>query len=682
MAKLKKRNLFSKSTKISAIIAFVLWVILNISGIQGLFFHDSSSFGQVAFVKILHLLFLFVVISVISRWIILSKNDVRYKDALKIASIYFIILVIILFFVWPGCWSWDDILVVENASFYSLTPWQHFLSGLFQILAAQTFPFPAGIILVQAFLSSLSVGYIVSFLGHRLSDKYKIAFRKILILLIAPFFMLPVLYFVLGGYRMSIYQYLEILLFALIVVLSNHKEKISSFHIVALLLLTILVGSWRTEGVFIVLVVPILLFLSRRKFFSIKRVLLFLLVTTISVLAIGKINTHLIGNDKYSIGSYISPLVANLRKGYADSEQIEIIDKVLDQDCLKDDPELPAEAIFNICIRDGYSQEEYSAFSRESLKIIVNHPRTTALAILELFSKTTGGTYNENGVPYAWSTAIYSSNLFVEGSESNALWSNAQISNKQPINSVARNVVINILAGTPNNKAAFYMPIFWNHIVPIILCAVFTFRSFRRKEWLFAVMGVSILCRVIIIACASMAPFFMYYMPVYVSSYVIFIYTTLKFLFDKKPKEELITIKSLCSYLFKKNQKRREIVTYLIFGILGFLISTVSYAICRKLGLDIAVSNVVSWILAVVFMFATNKKIVFQSKNKKKNEDIREFILFIVARVFTLFLETGVILLLIDVMHSSDLIAKCIGQVVVIVSNYILSKIFIFRKNN
>ena len=179
-----------------------------------------------------------------------------------------------------------------------------------------------------------------------------------------------------------------------------------------------------------------------------------------------------------------------------------------------------------------------------------------------------------------------------------------------------------------------------------------------------------------------MAPFFMYYMPVYVSSYVIFIYTTLKFLFDKKPKEELITIKSLYSYLFKKNQKRREIVTYLIFGILGFLISTISYAICRKLGLDIAVSNVISWILAVVFMFATNKKIVFQSKNKKKNEDIREFILFIVARVFTLFLETGVIMLLVDVMYSSDLIAKCIGQVVVIVSNYILSKILIFRKNN
>ena len=121
-------------------------------------------------------------------------------------------------------------------------------------------------------------------------------------------------------------------------------------------------------------------------------------------------------------------------------------------------------------------------------------------------------------------------------------------------------------------------------------------------------------------------------------------------------------------------------VKYLFFGGLGFFVSIVFYEIPRHLGADIVVSNVISWIMAVIFMFITNRKYVFKSEKRGKKEVTKEVVMFFLARIFTLLLETGCILLIANVMHFSDLFAKIVGQFVVIVTNYILSKFIIFKK--
>lgn len=126
--------------------------------------------------------------------------------------------------------------------------------------------------------------------------------------------------------------------------------------------------------------------------------------------------------------------------------------------------------------------------------------------------------------------------------------------------------------------------------------------------------------------------------------------------------------------------KNEEIWNYLISGALGVLVSIVSYAVARYIGLNIIISNVISWIVAVLFMYLTNKLFVFKSKVDTKKELFKEFISFIMARIFTLIVETIILYLGVDILEVNDLLTKVIAQIIIIILNYILSKLLIFKK--
>ena len=131
--------------------------------------------------------------------------------------------------------------------------------------------------------------------------------------------------------------------------------------------------------------------------------------------------------------------------------------------------------------------------------------------------------------------------------------------------------------------------------------------------------------------------------------------------------------------IYRKNE---EVIKYLFFGGCGFFVALISYEIPRQLGLDIVPSNIISWIIAVIFMYLTNRTYVFKSNKKDKKSVTVEVVSFFVARLSTLLLETLCILLIAEVLHWGDLFAKCVGQFVVIVTNYILSKFWIFKKKD
>ncbi len=123
-----------------------------------------------------------------------------------------------------------------------------------------------------------------------------------------------------------------------------------------------------------------------------------------------------------------------------------------------------------------------------------------------------------------------------------------------------------------------------------------------------------------------------------------------------------------------------ETVRYLVVGILTTAVSLASYEIARLLGVSIQPANVISWICAVTFAFFTNKFIVFQSRDASARVLLPEMVRFYGGRLFSLALEAAVLWLLADVLHIHDFIAKCAGQVIVFVTNYLLSKFLVFRQ--
>ena len=146
---------------------------------------------------------------------------------------------------------------------------------------------------------------------------------------------------------------------------------------------------------------------------------------------------------------------------------------------------------------------------------------------------------------------------------------------------------------------------------------------------------------------------------------------------DRNEKISMIkTIKELFN-------KYREIIMYLIFGVLTTVVSLAVYYILVYTVLnpnnpfELQVANIISWIAGVTFAYFTNRSMVFQSKNKNKLKEAGSFVL---ARVVTLIMDMLIMFVGVTLLHGNDKLLKLISQVIVIVSNYVFSKLFVFKK--
>ena len=124
--------------------------------------------------------------------------------------------------------------------------------------------------------------------------------------------------------------------------------------------------------------------------------------------------------------------------------------------------------------------------------------------------------------------------------------------------------------------------------------------------------------------------------------------------------------------------KCREVLMYLLFGGLTTLVNILSFFILRKLSVGVYVSNLIAWVVAVLFAFITNKLFVFESKDKSKSG--KELISFFGFRILSLGVDMGAMYLLLQVINTGEVFAKIIANVIVIILNYIFSKLFVFKK--
>lgn len=134
-------------------------------------------------------------------------------------------------------------------------------------------------------------------------------------------------------------------------------------------------------------------------------------------------------------------------------------------------------------------------------------------------------------------------------------------------------------------------------------------------------------------------------------------------------------------------EKYREIIMYLIFGVLTTLVSLLSYSLfVSLLSLSITAASALSWVISVTFAFVTNKLFVFLSRSREKKAVLKELVSFYLARGISGVVEIFLPELLFKVGLSfslfgvKGLVSKIIVNVIVIILNYIFSKLWIFKK--
>lgn len=140
--------------------------------------------------------------------------------------------------------------------------------------------------------------------------------------------------------------------------------------------------------------------------------------------------------------------------------------------------------------------------------------------------------------------------------------------------------------------------------------------------------------------------------------------------------------KSKISQLLKK-VLNKEVIMYLIFGVLTTVVSLLVYYGCiytflnPENAVQLQIANIISWIAGVAFAYITNRKFVFESNESNQLKEISKFV---TSRLATLFLDMIIMFIGVTCLHGNDKIVKLISQVLVIIGNYIFSKLFVFKK--
>lgn len=128
-----------------------------------------------------------------------------------------------------------------------------------------------------------------------------------------------------------------------------------------------------------------------------------------------------------------------------------------------------------------------------------------------------------------------------------------------------------------------------------------------------------------------------------------------------------------------KTEMKSEISLYLVFGLMTTAIAVGGYALFIWMGLHYFIATTLSWLGAVLFAFVTNRKYVFRSQARTVKQVTREGFAFLMSRVGTWAFETVGLVVLIDGMGMGQMVPKYIMSVLVILMNYVLSKLVVFR---
>ena len=125
----------------------------------------------------------------------------------------------------------------------------------------------------------------------------------------------------------------------------------------------------------------------------------------------------------------------------------------------------------------------------------------------------------------------------------------------------------------------------------------------------------------------------------------------------------------------------KEVVTYLIFGVLTTLVNYAVYLpLYNWLHLSATLSNAIAWVAAVAFAFVTNKPFVFESHDWSMKTVIPELSKFVGCRVGSGLAETAIIFLTVDLLQWNGNHWKLLTSVLVVILNYIASKLLVFKK--
>ncbi|NLK73287.1 MAG: GtrA family protein [Clostridiales bacterium] len=130
--------------------------------------------------------------------------------------------------------------------------------------------------------------------------------------------------------------------------------------------------------------------------------------------------------------------------------------------------------------------------------------------------------------------------------------------------------------------------------------------------------------------------------------------------------------------LFKKY---KDVIPYIIFGVLTTVVNIAVYwLMAHPLEISVMPSTIIAWMAAVLFAYLTNRKWVFRSEANTAKAITKEVLSFFLCRLATGAVDCACMFVFVDILHLNDVVIKFMANILVVILNYVASKLFIFKR--
>lgn len=446
--------------------------------------------------------FTFVVLVWFWQLVAITIKKVREKSTvtrvfLKSFLLYFSIMLIFLFLTWPGVWRFDEFQILSAARFLDFFYWQHWLTSLFYMFSISIFPFPAGIVIVQLFIISLTVSYVVS-------QTYNLYSTRLAALFFLFFLFPSVVVNNLYPMRLPLYSFIELFLFSYIIFKYLNNAFLSKRDFFIIVSLTSIVATWRAESAIYIICLPLLIGALFYKKTSKKYLINLFLVIAIFASLIVKIQFDVGTNNWYRLTAIITPLSEIVKHDFRSSDKekdLAVINKVFDVERIQKNSGMMV--FWTPGTIKNTNLEDIKKLELVYIKIVLNN--------FELF-------WNERFNLFKYSVGF----VKVRIQESDPFYQTLlQFPNNKSINNPSRLEIIKNL----ENAGVF----FYNPLIPLCIISVLMVVLLLCNSSLFLIPFFIIIQTLLTIFTAPVG-FFMYYLPCYLCSYTFFILLLIHFI--------------------------------------------------------------------------------------------------------------------------------------------------------
>ena len=474
---------------------------------------DSTHILSFILVKIL----LFLVLNLFWQMIFeisLGKNE-KIRSIFKYAMVYFIPMMVLLLFIWPGPLADGDISYFMNhEEVYSYNYYLHYLTSLVHIIGLMILPFLTGILIFQNFCYSLIVGYVV-YRGVNF-------FRSKLAYLIYLVFIIPsIAYFSLYINRTPIYGYIYILFLSILIFDFLEKKALNIGKIFSLVLLASILVVLRYEGIYLIITAPILIFIAYRLEFKLRDtgLLILAIIITMNIINIPQKKWEKLYEGNYTYKRLRPAIVHSLSNmlEYDIEGDFEVIDRVMSVEIMREHRDLYNITPFSMGVeREDFTDEDEQAFIEESIRIFLRNPleflkvRFKTLHITSLHSKDSVQNFTYFNSNYG-DRSLFTEELFPE----------------------TRDKVLKVLVNNPEEGPMSFRSeklkkignlknlISYNLYITIFIVSIISIISLIRLNWFWLLISLGLLGHGAIIFLLAPATFFMYYLPIHMVAWLL-----------------------------------------------------------------------------------------------------------------------------------------------------------------